>query len=449
MNETHPTVYSNLESNEVVDSTLLKHLLIIGSVHIPIATCVVGLILNFINVAVFVHPAFTAPAYIMMRFLSLADAITLGLRIPQGSLVYSELTGQSTDLTLYLYVYIIYVETPVTNMSESVSAWLTMALAIERYVSMKYWYLANRHFQPANVKRLVFAICMFAVIINIPFFFHQNITIYRINGVLQLNSSYTAFSASPYYATCSWLRFALVQIIPFCFLCVSNCLLLLLVTQHNQKLTQKESSKKTNQKRDHSDLKEDESYNATSCVNDLGARRNNSSNNVSSKLAASNPKVLQLQSQTVIVKNEDQIATSIDTVTLSPKQVNQRYSLSTPGITLNAPSNRHQRRRAAQTKLTILLIAIIVLFLVGQVPQSLAYLPVFTTLGICDVVSMEHCLAYKLYRMITMNLAQIAFAANFFVYLFLNRDFRATFKQMTLSAGRFIITMFTCNGSMR
>ncbi|KAF6779038.1 hypothetical protein AHF37_01408 [Paragonimus kellicotti] len=449
MNETQSTVYYNLEPNEAADSTLLKHLLIIGSVHIPIATCVVGLILNFINVGVFVHPAFTAPAYIMMRFLSLADAITLGLRIPQGSLVYSELTGQSTDFTLYLYVYIIYVETPVTNMSESVSAWLTMALAIERYVSMKYWYLANRHFQPANVKRLVLAICMFAVVVNIPFFFHQKITIYRINGVLQLNSSYTAFSASPYYATCSWLRFALVQIIPFCFLCVSNCLLLLLVTQHNQKLTEKESSKTANQKRDHIDFKEDESYNATSCVNDLSVRQNNSSSSVTNKLVANNPKLSNLQSQTVRMQNEDKIATNIRTATLLPKQVNQRYSLSTAVITLNPPSNRHQRRRAAQTKLTILLIAIFVLFLVGQVPQSLAYLPVFTTLGICDVVSMEHCLAYKLYRMITMNLAQIAFAANFFVYLFLNRDFRATLKQMTLFVGRFIITMFRCKRSVR
>ncbi|KAF7262032.1 hypothetical protein EG68_00675 [Paragonimus skrjabini miyazakii] len=362
---------------------------------------------------------------------------------------YSELTGQSTDLTLYLYVYIIYVETPVTNMSESVSAWLTMALAIERYVSMKYWYLANRYFQPANVKRLVLAICMFAVVVNIPFFFHQNITIYRINGVLQLNSSYTAFSASPYYAGCSWLRFALVQIIPFCFLCVSNCLLLLLVTQHNQKLTQTESSKTANRKRDHIDSKEDESYNATSCLNDLGTRRNNSSNSVTNKLVASDPKLVSLQSQTGMMKNEDQITTNIHTVTVSPKQVNQRYSNSTSVITLNVPNNRHHRRRAAQTKLTILLIAIIVLFLVGQVPQSLAYLPVFTTLGICDVVSMEHCLAYKLYRMITMNLAQIAFAANFFVYLFLNRDFRATLKQMTLFAGHFLITMFTCNRSMR
>ncbi|KAA3670900.1 uncharacterized protein DEA37_0007466 [Paragonimus westermani] len=334
-------------------------------------------------------------------------------------------------------------------MSESVSAWLTVALAIERYVSMKYWYLANRHFQPANVKRLVLTICLFAVIVNIPFFFHQNITIYRINGVLQLNSSYTAFSASPYYATCSWLRFALVQIIPFCFLCVSNCLLLLLVTQHNQKLTQNESNKTANQKRDHVDSREDESYNAISYVNDLSVRRNNAPNSAVNKLVASNPKLLHLQGQAVMVQNEGQIATNNRTASLLPRQVNQRYSLSTSVITLNAPSNRHQRRRAAQTKLTILLIAIIVLFLVGQVPQSLAYLPVFTTLGICDVVSMEHCLAYKLYRMITMNLAQIAFAANFFVYLFLNRDFRATLKQMTLFAGRFMVTVCTCSRSAR
>ncbi|GAA56052.1 hypothetical protein CLF_109772 [Clonorchis sinensis] len=50
--------------------------------------CTIGMILNVLNICVFSQPAFSAPAYIMMKFLSLADAITLGVRIPQGLILF-------------------------------------------------------------------------------------------------------------------------------------------------------------------------------------------------------------------------------------------------------------------------------------------------------------------------------------------------------------------------
>nr|AAW26036.1 SJCHGC04105 protein [Schistosoma japonicum] len=99
------------------------------------------------------------------------------------------------------------------------------------------------------------------------------------------------------------------------------------------------------------------------------------------------------------------------------------------GITIKRPTLKDrakQRRQNAQTQLTILLIAVILLFLIGQVPQALAYVRVFTALGICSIDQIQICATYHLYRMVTINLAQFAFASTFFLYLFLNRDFRET-----------------------
>ncbi|KER33423.1 hypothetical protein T265_12623, partial [Opisthorchis viverrini] len=61
--------------------------------------CTFGMILNVLNICVFSQPAFSAPAYIMMKFLSLADAITLGVRIPQGLILF-QLYGEAMAVNL-------------------------------------------------------------------------------------------------------------------------------------------------------------------------------------------------------------------------------------------------------------------------------------------------------------------------------------------------------------
>ena len=57
----------------------------IGYVYVQPCICFIGLILNIINSYVFCRKTFSStPAYMLVLALSIADAITLGLRIPQG-----------------------------------------------------------------------------------------------------------------------------------------------------------------------------------------------------------------------------------------------------------------------------------------------------------------------------------------------------------------------------
>ncbi|CAL8079320.1 unnamed protein product [Calicophoron daubneyi] len=412
-----------------------------GYVVIQTMICIVGLILNLINFSVYVRPAFSAPAYRVMTFLSLADAATLGFRIPQGYVFLPHLIHHQTDAVLYAYVYTVYVETPLTNMSENISAWFTVVLAIERYISMKHWSIAKRYFTPKNTNLLIILICVIAVIFNLPYFAIQNVTLTRVNKTLQLDSSFTKFSQSYFYAIHSWVRIVVVQIIPLCFLCVSNCLLFVLVSQHNQKLSKR--GRTNNVLRSEASCKR--------LIPEQGeVQLNNPDQTVKSSGSFYKPssphrqKVVQASTteKTSVETNEGRQADDE-----SPKLVNGSHTLLSlggqkpgqdgrlsvtgkppDGVQNPASNDRAQRRRAAQTKLTILLIAIILLFLIGQVPQSLAYLRIFAVLGICSKANMERCDSHRLYRMVTINLSQLSFASTFFVYLFLNRDFRNTVR---------------------
>ena len=88
------------------------------------------------------------------------------------------------------------------------------------------------------------------------------------------------------------------------------------------------------------------------------------------------------------------------------------------------PSAREKKLRA-QKKLTILLIAVILLFLMGQIPHSFAYIKIYKAIGNCG----ERChesIEYQLFRLSTMVLTLLCYSLNFFIYIFLNIHFRQT-----------------------
>ncbi|TGZ60110.1 hypothetical protein CRM22_008734 [Opisthorchis felineus] len=403
--------------------------------------CTIGMILNVLNICVFSQPAFSAPAYIMMKFLSLADAITLGVRIPQGLIFQETITHSSTNLPIYIYLYNIYVDMPITNMTEAISAWLTVLLAVERYVSMKHWHVAKRYFTVPNTKRFIYIIIAVAVVFCTPYFALQNTELKTVNGTLEMNNSWTPFYESNYYATFTWLRAVLVQFIPLTFLCNTNLLLFCLVTKHNRKI---ENRKRFPEADGMSCVINDKTAGAAKAQSpherDSLHRKNSSTESESNSV--DNTKHIKVPHLAVPFTTEQ--AEVVDPTThqtertesptkceLLPIKKVRRKSKSKSNILNNGTktsAERMQRRRGAQQKLTILLIVVILLFLIGQVPQSLGYARVFTTLGICSELEIDMCSVHQTYRLVSVILAQLAFSSTFFVYLFLNRNFRNTLQ---------------------
>ncbi|TPP66722.1 putative G-protein coupled receptor, partial [Fasciola gigantica] len=477
----HNLLSMNLSATEsnwttsVADDSDYSYIIACGYVFVQTGICAVGFVLNVLNFVVFVQATFRAPTYIMMTFLSLADAVTLGFRIPQGYVFFPIVSEHNSDAVLYVYVYSTYVEVPLTNMSENISAWLTVALAIERYVTMKHWSTAKRYFTIRNTRLLVLVIFLIAVVFNTPYFATQIITLSRVNGTLELKSELTGFSHTIYYAVCTYLRIVLVQIIPLCFLCISNCLLFALVSQHNQRFSRHQrcaaggtpvkGRKPVSRRKTSCDSflgtvsvyecpvntnetcsiqqKQAETSEPIRIVSVTGS--NGESSHLNTSPVKSRYSDLSFENKTIPcseterntssgAKQRKQERPSVEFVQHSSLINNNVQSESNHSV---GKLDRSQKRRATQNKLTILLIAVILLFLIGQVPQSLAYIRVFATLRICSTNQLEHCTAHQLYRMITVNLSHLAFTLNFFVYFFLNRDFRNTLTSCSFARFHF------------
>ena len=99
---------------------------------------------------------------------------------------------------------------------------------------------------------------------------------------------------------------------------------------------------------------------------------------------------------------------------------------------IEASSRRSERRQAAQRKLTVLLIAIVCIFLAGQIPQAFAYVSnfqIFLRLFGRSSQSLLCCPPYRLYRGITNCICLITYSANFFLYATLNYHFKNQLKR--------------------
>ncbi|VDK36663.1 unnamed protein product [Taenia asiatica] len=333
----------------------------IGYVYVQPCICFVGFILNIINSYVFQRRTFSStPAYMLVLALSIADAITLGLRIPQGLTYYRGSSSVTQTMAIYAYIYATYAEVPITNMTENMSAWLTVCLALERYVAMRHWNFTRQYSTRQNTKRLIISIALVSVFFNLPYFMIHRIEFRRFaNGSMRVITNTTALRRSQFYTVYSWFRMTTVQIIPLVFLCILNVLLITIVYQHNKKF-----GKNTEMEQKGNRLS-------------LGAEGSGAEE------------------------------LSLKDTTMGDSWLTQR----------------RQKKRNAQRKLNILLIAIILLFLFGAIPQAFSYIRIFEAFGTCKE-AFHYCPTYVIYRMVTTNIALISYGLTFFLYFFLNRHFR-------------------------
>uniref|UniRef100_A0A0R3T4A1 G_PROTEIN_RECEP_F1_2 domain-containing protein n=1 Tax=Rodentolepis nana TaxID=102285 RepID=A0A0R3T4A1_RODNA len=81
-----------------------------------------------------------------------------------------------------------------------------------------------------------------------------------------------------------------------------------------------------------------------------------------------------------------------------------------------------ERRQRAQTKLTLMQICVIFLFLIGQIPQAFSFEKIA---NVIMPVWCGKCCKFRIYyQVISILLSQIGFSLPFFIYFSLNRHFR-------------------------
>ncbi len=323
--------------------------------------------------------------------------------------------------------YTAYVQFPVSNASETASIFLTVLLSIERYMAMhkiscpgrrrirwslRGFFCCHREHGPTkfkcgrthsegmccrpcgilaplsrvcsslhdNIHATIMKVVIISIVINIPMFFSQQIVVrFPQNGTsysgIKWKVDVTEFGNSRSYAVYTWLRTAFVQVLPLIFLCVINFYLVKFIRMANARWRALLSSQ-----------------------------------------SGSMP-------QRGITSN---LSTAIDqpSTLFENSQTNGWEPINNTVANSNVQT---ARRQAAQRKLTVLLVAIVCLFLAGQIPQALAfasnYQIVLRLFG-KSPQSLACVPNYRLYRVITHCICLITYSANFILYATLNNHFK-------------------------
>ncbi|THD27598.1 G-protein coupled receptor [Fasciola hepatica] len=416
MNKTYSVIDVQPNQTALIQPVYGVHIAEVWSaLVVQTVVCLVGASLNILNVVVFSHRQFTASPYIFMTALAVADAGILLVHLPFGLLrcdrrIYLCTTYVFKWLRPYLSYYVTYVGFELGNMLEALSAWITVFISTERYITIRWPHLSKLKFSRGQAKRQVVWIAIAAVTFHLPLFFVLEVR--HVTRAIDNNqtrrfqtTSLTQFGSSVYYYSYTWIRFILVQFIPLVTLCVMNSLLLSLIwtSYRNQREYMKTQFQMKCQQKDimlSSMIKhriEAERQSALMCPF-----------NGNGNVGDASP-IRLLFSRTSMSRQ----------VCLDSDSWRESRATVTKPVTGNL---RLERSQQANNKLSVLLVAVIFLFLIGQIPQAFAYV------HILDLITKKLCNSCPVYSSLYKHLSQLlclsTSMSHFFLYTALNRHFR-------------------------
>lgn len=189
---------------------------IIYTVIIPIM-CSTGIAFNCLNLAVFGQSVLSGTYFTFLVALSAVDLCTLIIVLPIGfSRCYCPNTGMATYAAK---IYESYVYLPLGNTSATISIWVTTALTIERFLSVKKLMIASKNNTVCRARMTVVTQAIFSLILNFPYFFYKEVT--PDNRIV-----HAAFVTSIGFQIFSWIRFALAKIVPCFVVFIANMFLI-------------------------------------------------------------------------------------------------------------------------------------------------------------------------------------------------------------------------------
>ena len=199
-----------------------------GYLYIYTPVAVVGVVFNCFNLRVLARTSFKGcmSTFTFLRAMAVADLLCLILVSPIGII---RCANQSYEWQHYTrQVYEIYIYLPIANSFACASVWITMTVAIERYITITRMALAKQICTKFYARWTIFFIYISAIAINFPYHFYRRVsdTVCR---------EYTDFASGEGFQVFSWLRTCLAKYIPIVIVSVFNILMLVTVCAHNRK----------------------------------------------------------------------------------------------------------------------------------------------------------------------------------------------------------------------
>jgi hypothetical protein len=354
----------------------------IGYLYLMSPLCLIGLILNVINLIVFSDRSFKNLTFKYLRLIAFVDCITCILVFIYCITNYTK--PYSLNDKHFRIWYLVHVYFPLANITAACNVLLTLTVTIERLVSVR-WPMEKQRLFSSNRVLITLIICfLFPILTN-----SVNFLVYTVGQCSSLDlTSIAKTKAYKYFGMCKEI---LLRFIPICILICSNCLLLLTVRAANQKFKPQKKPTQTT---------------TTTTTVFLQPSSNGCDTTPINKY------ISETQSQT-----DNLLSTSslLDDSITSTSGVQRSSS-----ILMSSSNKMHLRKQQQERQLTIMLIWLSTLYLCGQIPMLFAY-PNF-------VFKDTSKPSYKYYALVVNLLELTTYLANFFIYLRFTTQFQQVFR---------------------
>lgn len=336
--------------------------------------CIIGLLLNVINLLVFADRSFKNLTFKYLRLIAFVDCITCILVF-----IYC-ITNYTRPRTLndkfFRTWYLVNVYFPLANITAGCNVLLTITVTIERLISVRWPMSKQRLFSPRRILITLLICFLFPILAN-----SVNFLVYKVGQCNNLDVTTIATTKEyKYFGVCKEI---LLRFIPICILICSNCLLLSTVHAANRKF--KPEKKKV-----------------VPPINSAGGSTL-PINGCETK--GTKQYINESQSQTDSLLTEERTEN-----TPSPN----------PLTVISSANKMHLRKQHQEKQLTIMLVWISTLYLCGQIPMLFAY-PNFVFKDTSKV-------SYKYYALVVNLLELITYLANFFIYMKFTTQYQQVFR---------------------
>jgi len=358
----------------------------IGYLYLMSPLCLIGLILNVINLIVFSDRSFKNLTFKYLRLIAFIDCITCTLVF-----IYC-ITNYTRPHTLndkyFRTWYLVNVYFPLANITAACNVLLTITVTIERLVSVR-WPMEKQRLFSSNRVLITLIICfLFPILAN-----SVNFLVYKVGECNDLDVTSIAKIKATAYKYFGMCKEILLRFIPICILICSNCLLLSTVRAANQKFKPQKKPVQTT---------------TTTTATTIFLRP--SSNGCDT--TPINKYISETQSQTDNLLSASSLSGESTASTIGV----QRKS----SVPMTSSNKMHLRKQQQERQLTIMLIWLSTLYLCGQIPMLFAY-PNF-------VFKDTKKSSYKYYALVVNLLELTTYLANFFIYVRFTQQFQQVFR---------------------
>ncbi len=201
----------------------------IGYVYFNGIICFIAVIFNILNLAVLTRPGLhlSNTLTIFLQFLAFTDMCASLISLPIG-LFRCIVTSSKTKY--YMNIYEVYIYLPIVNLFGTSSAWLTVAVAGDRFVTVTWSTFRIVSLKSVHAKLISVTIVIIAIVLNLPYYFYKRVT---MDG-----QELTEFGNSAGMEIFTWIRMVLTKFLPIIVVSVLNILLLITVRRANLKARQ-------------------------------------------------------------------------------------------------------------------------------------------------------------------------------------------------------------------